>query len=100
MKIKVGHFIFPSCTVMLQSKENQKEIDWDENKSINKNYFGVGNTKVYIEKMCKFYSNLGLKTTVIRQSNVYGPNDKFDLEKSHVLSATIKKVKWPLMRKS
>lgn len=90
---KVGHFIFPSCTVMLQSKENQKEIDWDENKSINKNYFGVGNTKVYIEKMCKFYSNLGLKTTVIRQSNVYGPNDKFDLEKSHVLSATIKKVK-------
>jgi len=89
---KVKHFIFPSCTVMLQSKEFQSEEDWDPRKEINKNYFGVGNTKVYIEKMCKFYSDLGLKTTVIRHSNVFGQNDKFDLEKSHVLGATIKKV--------
>ncbi len=90
---QVGHFIFPSCTVMLQSIDNQKESDWDQSAPINHNYFGVGNTKVYIEKMCNFYSNLGLKTTVIRHSNVYGPNDKFDLNKSHVLGATIKKVK-------
>ena len=89
---KIKHFIFPSCTVMLQSKEFQSEQDWDPREEINKNYFGVGNTKVYIEKMCKFYSSLGLKTTVIRHSNVYGPNDKFDLEKSHVLGATIRKV--------
>ena len=59
---------------------------------INKNYFGVGNTKVYIEKMCKFYSELGLKTTAISHSNVFGPYDKFDLDKSHVLGATIRKV--------
>jgi len=90
---KVGHFIFPSCTVMLQSIDNQKESDWDQNMPINENYFGVGNTKIYIEKMCNFYSNLGLKTTVIRHSNVYGPNDKFDLNKSHVLGASIRKVK-------
>ncbi len=89
---KVKHFVFPSCTVMLQSQEFQSEEDWDPRAEINKNYFGVGNTKVYIEKMCKFYSDLGLKTTVIRHSNVYGPNDKFDLEKSHVLGATIRKV--------
>lgn len=89
---KVKHFIFPSCTVMLQSKEFQSEGDWDPREEIHKNYFGVGNTKVYIEKMCKFYSDLGLKTTAIRHSNVYGPNDKFDLEKSHVLGATIRKV--------
>ena len=57
-----------------------------------KNYFGAGNTKVYIEKMCKFYSDLGLKTTAIRHSNVFGPYDKFDLEKSHVLGATVRKV--------
>ena len=43
--------------------------------------------------MCKFYSDLGMKTTVIRHTNVYGPNDKFDLEKSHVLGATLRKVK-------
>ena len=89
---KVKHFIFPSCTVMLQSKEFQSESDWDPREDINKNYYGVGNTKVYIERMCKFYSTLGMKTTVIRHSNVFGPHDKFDLERSHVLGATIRKV--------
>ncbi len=88
----VGHFVFPSCTVMLDSKEEQKESDWDENKQIHGHYYGVGNTKVYIEKMCKFYSELGLKSTVIRHSNVYGKYDKFDLLKSHVLGATMAKV--------
>ena len=42
--------------------------------------------------MCRFYSKLGLKTTVIRHSNAYGKYDKFDLFKSHVLGATITKV--------
>ncbi len=89
---KVKHFVFPSCTVMLQSKENQSESDWDPSNPIHPNYFGVGNTKLYIEQMCRFYSNHGLKTTVIRHSNVYGPHDKFDLIKSHVLGATVRKV--------
>lgn len=89
---KVKHFIFPSCTVMLQSKEKQREEDWNSNSEINKNYYGVANTKVYIEKMCNFYSSLGMKSTVIRHSNVFGEYDKFDLEKSHVLGATIRKV--------
>ena len=30
--------------------------------------------------------------TVIRHSNIYGPHDKFDLEHSHVLGATLTKV--------
>ena len=89
---KVGHFIFPSCTVMLDSKEKQKEKDWDQNSKINKNYIGIGNTKIYIEKMCEFYSNLGLKTTVLRHSNAFGKYDKFDLKKSHILGATMVKV--------
>jgi nucleoside-diphosphate-sugar epimerase len=56
-------------------------------------YFGVGWTKVYIEKMCEFYSSLGrTKHTVIRHSNTYGPHDKYDLEKSHMFGATIAKV--------
>ena len=75
---------------MLQSIDNQKESDWDQNAPVNYNYYGVGNTKIYIEKMCNFYSNLGLKTTVIRHSNVYGPNDKFDLDKSHVLGQLLR----------
>ncbi|MEE9176186.1 MAG: NAD-dependent epimerase/dehydratase family protein, partial [Thermodesulfobacteriota bacterium] len=47
----------------------------------------------YIEKMCEFYSRIGnTKYAVIRHSNIYGPYDKFDLEKSHVFGATITKV--------
>ena len=56
-------------------------------------YFGVGWTKVYVEKMCEFYSSLGrTKHTAIRHSNTYGPYDKYDLEKSHMFGATITKV--------
>ena len=33
-----------------------------------------------------------MKTTVIHHSNVFGPHDKFDLERSHVLGSTIRKV--------
>lgn len=91
---KVGHVIFFSCTVMYQPSDIPvKEEDFDANKEIYPKYFGVGWTKVYIEKMCEFYSRIGTtKYTVIRHSNIYGPYDKFDLERSHVFGATITKV--------
>lgn len=91
---KVSHIIFFSCTVMYQSKnEPVKETDFDANKEIYPGYFGVGWTKVYIEKMGEFYSRIGnTKYTVIRHSNIYGPYDKYDLEKSHVFGATVTKV--------
>jgi GDP-L-fucose synthase len=90
----VKHFIFPSCTVMYQPSDKAlKETDFDGGKELSKTYFGVGNTKVYIEKMCEFYSRLGrTKHTVIRHSNVYGPYDKYDLDHSHMFGATITKV--------
>jgi nucleoside-diphosphate-sugar epimerase len=91
---EVEHFIFPSCTVMYQPSEQAlKEEDFSGSDEIYSKYFGVGNTKVYIEKMCDFYSRLGkTKHTVIRHSNIYGPHDKYDLEKSHVFGATVTKV--------
>jgi len=70
-----------------------KETDFDANQEIYPKYFGVGWTKVYMEKMCEFYSRIGsTKYTVIRHSNIYGPHDKFDLERSHVFGATMTKV--------
>ena len=94
MESKVEHFIFFSCTVMYKNSPfPQKEKDWNPNQEINPKYFGVGNTKLYIEKMLEFYSNISqMKTTAIRHSNIYGPFDKFDLEKSHVCGASITKV--------
>lgn len=90
----VKHIVFPSCTIMYSSSDTPlKETDFDANREINKNYFGAGWTKVYLEKMAEFFSRLGTtKYTVFRHSNVYGPHDKYDLEKSHVFGATITKV--------
>lgn len=90
----IDHVLFFSCTVMHQSSDKPlKETDFDANKEIHPKYFGVGWTKVYIEKMCEFYSRVGnTKYTVIRHTNIFGPHDKFDLEKSHVFGATMTKV--------
>jgi len=90
----INHFVFPSCTVMYQpSSTALSEDNFNGNDEIFPTYFGVGNTKVYIEKMCEFFSRLGrTKHTVIRHSNMYGPYDKYDLERSHMFGATITKV--------
>ncbi len=91
---KIEQFIFFSCTVMYPSSDKAlREEDFDESAPMHPRYFGVGSTKVYIERMCDFYSRISdTKFTVIRHSNIYGPYDKFDLERSHVLGATITKV--------
>jgi len=91
---KVKHVIFFSCTVMYQSSKNAlKESDFDANNELHPRYFGVGNTKIYIEKMCDFYSRIGeTKFTAIRHSNIYGPYDKYDLDRSHFFGASITKV--------
>lgn len=91
---KIKHVIFFSCTVMYPSSNRPLvESDFDANKPMHPRYFGVGNTKVYIEKMCEFFANIGdTKFTAIRHSNIYGPYDKFDLEHSHVFGATVTKV--------
>ena len=90
----IKHFIFPSCTVMYQSSSKKiKECDFDANVQLTPSYFGVGNTKKYLEKMCEFYSRISkIKFTAIRHSNLYGPYDKFDLKKSHMMGASITKV--------
>lgn len=91
---KVGQVIFFSCTVMYPSSDSAlREENFNANAAMHPRYFGVGWTKVYVEKMCEFYSRLGVtKYTAIRHSNIYGPHDKFDLERSHVFGATVTKV--------
>lgn len=91
---QVKHVIFFSCTVMYQSSEKSlKETDFDANLPLHPRYFGVGHTKLYIEKLCEFYAGISdCKFTTIRHSNIYGPHDKYDLERSHVFGATVTKV--------
>lgn len=89
---KLKHVIFFSCTVMYPHQDMPvKEEDF--NYQITDKYFGVGWTKVYLEKMCEFFSKMNnTKYTAIRHSNMYGPFDKYDLERSHVFGATITKI--------
>jgi nucleoside-diphosphate-sugar epimerase len=90
---KVRHFVFFSCSVMYGPRELPwREEEWDAGQEMHVNYFGIGWTKLYIEKMCEFFSRLGVtRHTVIRHTNVFGPHDKFDLERSHVFGATVTK---------
>ncbi len=96
---KISHVVFFSCTVMYQTLDQPfvdspvRECDFDANKQIFPSYFGVGWTKVYLEKVCEFYSRISnTKYTVLRHSNIYGHHDKFDLQRSHVFGATMAKV--------
>lgn len=91
---QLKHVVFFSCTVMYPTSDKAlKETDFDARAPLHPRYFGVGNTKLYIEKMCEFYASISdIKFTAIRHSNIYGPHDKFDLERSHVFGATITKV--------
>tara|TARA_B100001287_G_C22632786_1_gene506041 strand:+ start:186 stop:1118 length:933 start_codon:yes stop_codon:yes gene_type:complete len=54
---------------------------------------GYALTKILGLKLAKFYfKEYGLKTVCPMPCNVYGTNDYFDLNKSHVLSALIRKI--------
>lgn len=91
---EVEHLILLSCTVMYQSSKTPlKEDDFNANEEMYSSYFGGGWNKVYFEKMCEFYSRLGsTKFTALRHSNIYGPYDKYDLQRAHAFGATVSKV--------
>lgn len=90
----VKHVIFFSCTVMYpHSRVSLNENYNIQTSKIYKKYFGVANTKIYVEKICEFYASLGkTKFTCIRHSNIYGQNDKFDIKNSHFFGSTIRKI--------
>jgi GDP-L-fucose synthase len=58
-------------------------------------YKAVGGMKRYGEMLCDFFSNQihnPMQCIILRPSNAFGPNDKFDFEKCHVTPANIRKV--------
>lgn len=94
VKAGVKHVIFPSCSVMYQSSDAPlRESDFDAQTPLNPAYLGFASTKLYCEKLCEFYAGISdTKFTVMRNTNFYGPYDKYDLNRSHVFGATITKV--------
>lgn len=58
-------------------------------------YFAVGWMKRYTEKLCQMYATKvkdPMTCIVLRPTNIYGPGDKIDPERSHVLAALVRKV--------
>lgn len=93
---KVSKVIYFSCSTMLQdNKLPQKESDWHLGDEIYPVYRMVASMKVFTENMCQYYSELKnnvCQFTVIRNSNIFGPFDKTDPARCHLMSATISKV--------
>lgn len=91
----VPHVIFMSCTLMYPSSDSPvKETETVfESRELHPAYFGGAWVKVFAEKLAEFYAGQGrTRFTAVRHSNIYGPYDKFDLEKAHVFGATVTKV--------
>lgn len=58
-------------------------------------YFAVGWMKRYTEKLCEIYATKvkdPMSCVVLRPTNIYGPGDKIDPKRSHVLAALVRKV--------
>lgn len=94
VKYKIKHFIFLSCTVMYHnSTKKLGEEDIDYKKEIHPKYEGIAKLKLYVESLCKFYSNNSkIKFSILRHSNLFGPFDKFFNKKSHFMAAIISKI--------
>lgn len=89
-KTKCGRVMFLSSSVTYQPHSHpMREDEIDFNIDPSDLYMGIGWVKRYLEKLCKFYSKLGLPCTIVRLTNVYGPYDKTDLSKCHVIPALI-----------
>lgn len=58
-------------------------------------YYMTGWTKRFSEILCNMYSHklaIKMPVVVLRPTNIYGPYDKFDFERCHVIPALIRKV--------
>lgn len=90
---EVSNFLFVSSSAVYPPGEHDFKEDEGFDGDPFDTYFGVAWMKRYAEKLLTFYHRrYGMNATIIRPSNVYGPLDKFDPERSHVLPALIRRV--------
>jgi GDP-L-fucose synthase len=95
-KESVKKFIFLSSSTIYPESGERAVCETDNiYESIYKTYFPVGWMKRYAEVLCKMYSEIlinPMQTVIVRPANLYGPHDKYDLDKCHVTPASIIKV--------
>lgn len=95
-KNNIKKFIFlSSSTIYPESNDRAVEESDFIYESIYKTYYPVGWMKRYAEVLCKMYSEIlinPMQTVIVRPANLFGPHDKYDLDKCHVTPASIVKV--------
>lgn len=90
---KISHLLSLGSSVVYPSGPVPKKEGEADLSLIHPQYFMGARIKTYMEDLFKFYSqHCNTRFTVIRHCNIYGPYDKFNLQKGHVFAATIKKV--------
>jgi GDP-L-fucose synthase len=81
-----------SSTVYQEAYYPIREDQLDLNQSPYPLYQGVGWVYRYLEELANCYiAQEGMQIGVIRTSNIYGPYDRFDDQKSHVIPALVKR---------
>ena len=81
-----------SSTVYQPAGHPIREDQLDLNLAPFQGYFGVGWTNRYMERLAALYADTyRMRIVVLRPTSVYGPFDKFDDERSHVVPALIKR---------
>jgi len=90
-RIKKIVFLGSSCIYPKFSKQPIKE-DYLLTGALEETNEGYSISKISGLKACeKLTEQYGIKTLSVMPCNLYGPNDSFDLENSHVLSALVRK---------
>ena len=104
--LKIHSGLFEAC-----SQNNIKKVVWISSSSVYQEcnhpisekeldlnlptyemYLGIGWVYRYLEKLAQCYSlKRGLKIGIIRTASIYGPYDRFDDYKSHVIPGIIKR---------
>ena len=90
---KVKKIIFFSSSTVYPNT-NKSCYENDINYTFFEKYNFIGNGKLIIEKMYELYATQlkrKIDLLIIRPSNIYGPYDKFDREKSKVIPSIIRK---------
>ena len=84
-------FLGSSCIYPKDSPQPMKE-EYILNGKPEPTNEGYALAKIIGLKMCEYYyKQYNLNSICLMPPNLYGPNDSFDLEKSHVLSALVKR---------
>ncbi len=91
---KVRKFLFISSNTVYPAVDHPVTEEEMTPGDLFEKYFCVGWMKQFTEVLCRMYAEKirnPMQTVVVRPANIYGPDDDFEWETSHVLPALIRK---------